>query len=148
LGEYDAAVREWESKTGANKTWPTIKRFISTEYAKENKQNKLTAKQFKENLMEEQAKATKKLIANLTKAHTEQMELLIKAMTESMKEMMNLMKALVKNPTTTTSDEKKKKGKNSKRNSKTHLYANIATRNTPQSKKANAGNSKPMRPPA
>jgi hypothetical protein len=40
-GELDAAVREWEAKPAANKTWANIKTFISTEYAKENKQNKL-----------------------------------------------------------------------------------------------------------
>ena len=46
-GEFDAAVREWEAKPAVDKTWANIKTFISTEYAKENKQNKLTAKQFK-----------------------------------------------------------------------------------------------------
>jgi hypothetical protein len=74
---------------------------------------------------------TEELIANLTKVHTKQMELLIKATTESMKEIMNLMKASVKNPTTATSDEKLKNGKKGKRNSVTHPYANIAMRNTP-----------------
>jgi hypothetical protein len=59
--------------------------------------------------MEDEANVTEELIANLTKAHTKQMELIIKATTKSMKEMMNLMKASVKNPTTATSDEKKKK---------------------------------------
>ncbi len=38
-GEYDAVVREWEAKPAIDKTWPKIKVFISTEYAKENKQN-------------------------------------------------------------------------------------------------------------
>ncbi len=37
-GEFDAAVREWEAKPEANQTWTNIKSFISTEYAKENKQ--------------------------------------------------------------------------------------------------------------
>jgi hypothetical protein len=36
-GEYDAVVREWEAKPAIDKTWPNIKVFISTEYAKENK---------------------------------------------------------------------------------------------------------------
>ncbi len=75
--EYDTAVREWEAKPIADKTWPNIKVFISNEYAKENKQNKLTAKQFKANQMEEQAKTTEELIANLMEAHTKQMEMLI-----------------------------------------------------------------------
>ena len=58
-GEFDAAVCEWENKAAADKTWTNIKTFIATEYARENKQNKLTAKQFnKANLIEEQAEAT------------------------------------------------------------------------------------------
>jgi hypothetical protein len=90
-GGYNAAVREWEAKPTADKTWVNIKIFISTKYSKENKQNKLTTKQFKANWMEEQAGATEELIANLTEAHAKQMEILIKSTTESMKEIMNLM---------------------------------------------------------
>jgi hypothetical protein len=52
-GEFNAVVREWEAKAAANKTWPNIKIFISNEYVKENKQNKITAKHSKANLMEE-----------------------------------------------------------------------------------------------
>jgi hypothetical protein len=107
-GEYNAAVREWEAKPVADKTWANIKIFISTEYAKENKQNKLTANQSKANLMEEQAEATEELIANLTEAHTKQMEILIKSTIESMKEMMNLMKTTLKSPANTSNNEKKK----------------------------------------
>ena len=91
-GEFDAAVREWENKPTANKTWNNIKTFISAEYAKENKQNKLTAKQFKANMIEEQAAATEELIANINETHTRQMEALIKSTTEAMKEMMQLIK--------------------------------------------------------
>jgi hypothetical protein len=43
-GEFDAAVREWEQCPSGQKTWQNIKTFISAEHAKENKQNKLTAK--------------------------------------------------------------------------------------------------------
>ncbi len=43
-GEFDAAVREWENKAAADKMWVNINTFIATEYARENKQNKLTAK--------------------------------------------------------------------------------------------------------
>jgi hypothetical protein len=57
-GEFDAAVGEWENKSAADKTWANIKTFISAEYAHKNKQNKLTAKQFKANAMEEQAEVT------------------------------------------------------------------------------------------
>jgi hypothetical protein len=69
-GEFDAAVREWEQKPSASKTWTSIKSFIAMEYTIENKQNKFTAKQYKANAMEEQAEATKELIANLTESHT------------------------------------------------------------------------------
>jgi hypothetical protein len=50
------------------------------------KQNKLTAKNFKANVIEEQAKAIEELIATLTKNHTCQMETLIKSTTNAMKE--------------------------------------------------------------
>ena len=115
-GEFDAAVREWEAKPAANKTCANIKTFISTEYAKENKQNKLTAKQFKANAIDEQAEATEELIAALTEAHTRQMETLIKSNTENMKEMMLLIKDN-KNPTNPTklTDEEKKKKRDEKR---------------------------------
>ena len=111
-GEYDAAVREWETKPVATRTWANIKIFMSTEYAKENKQNKQTAKQMKANAIEEQAEATEELIANLTEAHTRQIEALIKANTEAMKEMMSLVKDKTItpiNPTNQTCEEKKKK---------------------------------------
>jgi hypothetical protein len=91
-GEFDAAVREWENKPAVNKTWQNIKTFISTEHAKENKQNKLTAKNFKANMIEEQAEATEELIAALTEKHTQQIESLIKSNTEAMKQMMSLIK--------------------------------------------------------
>jgi hypothetical protein len=108
-GEFDAAVREWENKPAADKTWINIKTFISTEYARENKQNKLTAKNFKANMIQEQAEATEELIAALTEKHTEQMESMIKSTTEAMKEMMALIKNDKKEPSGQSNDEKKKK---------------------------------------
>jgi hypothetical protein len=48
-GKFDIAVCKWEAKPTASKTWANIKTFISAEYAKENKQNKHTAKHFKAN---------------------------------------------------------------------------------------------------
>jgi hypothetical protein len=92
-GEFDAAVREWENRPAGQKTWQNITTFISAEHAKENKQNKLTAKNFKANTMiEEQAEATEELIAALTEKHTQQIENLIKSNTEAMKQMMSLIK--------------------------------------------------------
>jgi hypothetical protein len=116
-GEFDAAVREWENKAAADKTWINIKTFIATEYARENKQNKLTSKQFKANLIEEQAQATEELIATLTEKHTRQMETLIKSTTDAMKEMMLLIKSNGSTPTNIikTTDEEKKKKRDEKR---------------------------------
>ncbi len=110
-GEFDAAIREWEAKPDADKTWTNIKSFISTEYAKENKQNKLTAKQFKANAIEEQAKATEELINALTENHTCQMEALICSTTVAMKEMMTLVKLDNKNPTNVNNGTNGKKSK-------------------------------------
>ncbi len=92
-GEFDATVRKWEQKPSASKTWTNIKSFIATEYARENKQNKLTTKQYKANAMEEQAEATEELIANLTESHMRRMETFIKSTTEALKEMMALVKS-------------------------------------------------------
>ena len=108
-GEFNAAVREWEQKPAAQKTWVNIKTFISSEYAKENKQNKLTAKKFSTNNINEQAKATEELIAALTKNHTRQMETLIKSTTDVMREMMSPIKNNQQAPNNQSNDEKKKK---------------------------------------
>ena len=107
-GEFDAAIREWENKPVADKTWNNIKTFISAEYAKENKKNKLTAKQFKANMIEEQAAAMEELIANIKEAHTHQMETLTKSSTDTMKEMMQLLKD-GKNSTTNSEAAKAEK---------------------------------------
>jgi hypothetical protein len=69
-----------------------IKTFISLEYAKENKQNKFTAKKFRANNIDERAKATEELIAALTKNHTCYIEILIKSTTNVMREMMSVIK--------------------------------------------------------
>ena len=111
-GKFDAAVCKLENKPAADKTWINIKTFIATEYAHENKQNKLTAKQFKANLIKEQADAMEELITTLTENHTRKMETLIKNMTYAMKEMMQLIKSnatTLMNPIKLSDEEKKKK---------------------------------------
>jgi hypothetical protein len=113
-GEFDPAVREWEAKPAADKTWANIKTFISAEYAKENKQNKLSAKHFKVNTMQEQAEATEELIAHLTEAHTRQMETLVQTTTAAMKEMMLLLKEN-KTPMNKVPDEEKQRKRDEKK---------------------------------
>ena len=147
-GEFDAAVRKWENKPTADKTWKNIKMFISAEYAREDKQNKLTAKQFKANMIEEQAAAMEELIANINEAHTCQLEALIKSTTDAMKEMMQILKD-GKNPTTNdekVKTDKQKKREEGERNSTTHRHANIAQRNIRPRRKTNAGNWRPTNP--
>jgi hypothetical protein len=51
--EFNAVVHKWENKAAADNTWANIKMFISAEYARKNKQNKHTGKQFKANAMEQ-----------------------------------------------------------------------------------------------
>ena len=68
--------------------------------------------------MEEQAEVTEELIAALTENHTRQMVTLIKSTTETMKEMMTLIKnqaANAHNPTKANSDKEKKKKRKEKR---------------------------------
>ncbi len=69
-GEFGTVVRKWEQKHTASKTWPNINTFISMEYVRENKQKKLTAKQFSVNAIQEQA-ATEELIATLSPHRTD-----------------------------------------------------------------------------
>ena len=127
-GEFDAAVREWEQKPSASKTWTNIKSFIATEYARENKQNKLTAKQYKANAMEEQAEATEELISNLKESQTRQMEILIKNTTEAMKEMTSLVKSENKpleNKPLTNNNDMPKGGRKKRTEERCKMY-NIA----------------------
>ncbi len=126
-GEFDAAVSEWEQKPSASKTWTNIKSFIATEYARENKQNKLTAKQYKANAMEEQAEATEELIANITESHIHQMETLIKNTTEAMKEMMVLVKSENKpseNKPLTNNSDMSKGGRKKRTEERCKMYNN------------------------
>ena len=108
-GEFDAAVCEWEQKPTASKTWSNIKTFITMEHANENKLNKLMAKQFSANAIQEQAEATEELIATLTEAHTRQMENLVRSTSEAMKEMMLLLKENKNSNINATKEETNKK---------------------------------------
>ncbi len=81
------------------------------EYARENRQNKLTTKQFSANAIQEQAEATKELIATLMETHTRQMENLVRSTTEATKEMMLFVKENKSSNMNVTNEEKNKKRK-------------------------------------
>jgi hypothetical protein len=69
--------------------------------------------------VEEHAEATEELIAQLTKAHTHQMETLIKASTEAMKEILNLVKVYntqAKAPNSDSNDKKNNREDKRKKN--------------------------------
>ena len=136
-GEFDAAVHEWEEKPTASKMWSNIKTFISMEYARENKQNKLTVKQFSANAIQEQAETTEELIATLMEAHTQQMGNLVRSTTEAMKEMMQLLKENKNSNINVMNKERKKRGKKNERNTMTHQSARIVARNINKNLKMN-----------
>ena len=116
---------------------------------KENKQNKLTAKNFKANMIEEQAEATEELIAALTEKHTQQIEMLIKNNTKAMREMMSHIKNTTKNSQVVRQMRKRRRvKKKDAKNTTMHLFARIAERNTQLKKKTNAGSSKRTKTPA
>jgi hypothetical protein len=140
-GEFDAAVRDWENRPAGQKTWQNIKTFISAEHARENKQNKLTAKNFKANMIEEQVEATEELIATLTEKRTQQMETLIKNTTDMMKEMMAQIRNEKKEPSSQSKDEKKQKQEERRKRLMTHRFARTAERNTQLKRRMSAGNS-------
>jgi hypothetical protein len=85
---------------------------------KENKQNKLTARQFKANAIDEQAEATEELIHALTEYHRQQMEVLICSTTEAMKEMMALVKENNKDTTNSNNEAKEQKTKRQEKQKK------------------------------
>ncbi len=138
-GEFDAAVREWEQRPAGQKTWQNSKTFISTEYAKENKQNKLTAKNLKPNMIKEQAKAMEELIATLTKNHIRQMETLIKSTTDAMKEMMSLIKNEQKAPKYQPNNEKRRSKRKGAKHTMKHLPVNTAERSILPKQKTSVG---------
>ncbi len=87
--------------------------------------NKLTAKQYKANAMEEQAEASEELITNLTESHTCQIEILIKSTTETMKEMMALVNWKTDPLRTTMKRQKGEKGNMSRKMQNVHQRTNL-----------------------
>jgi hypothetical protein len=76
---------------------------------KRKQAEQILTKNFKGNMIKEQAKATEELITALTEDHTRQMETLIKSTTNIMKEMMSLIKHEQKALKNQPNNEKKKK---------------------------------------
>jgi hypothetical protein len=144
-GEFDVAVREWEAKPLADKMWVNIKVLICTEHARENKHNKLIAKQFRVNAMEEQVEALEELIATLTENLTCQTKTLIESTTDAMKGMMVLIKSDNKNsenPINATNEEKEKNRMRNARSIMKLRFVHIVERNIQPKKRMSVGNEK------
>ena len=83
-GLFDAAVREWNNKDKAEKTWSNIKTFINIEYAKANK-NKLTARNTgfgSANAVQSSLEDMEEEINNINERQQESMETVVKAVKE------------------------------------------------------------------
>ena len=93
-GDYDAAVREWEARPDVEKTWDNVKKMITSEYSKYQRQHTTTAKSQgygSANALDEYAALTEEVVAAITEEHAKEMktqmqrmEALAKAMTELM----------------------------------------------------------------
>jgi hypothetical protein len=127
------------AQTYSQKRWPNIKTFISIEYAKENKQNKLTSKQFSANGIQEQAETMEELIATLMEAHTRQMENLVRSTTEAVKEMMLILEENKNSNINVTNEERNKKRPEKQKKTMTHQFASSVARNIDQNLKMMLG---------
>ncbi len=93
-GEYDPAVREWEAKPEAEKTWDNVKKMITSEYSKYQRQHATTAKSLgygAANAMEEYAALTEEVVAAITEEHAKEM----KTQMQRMEDLANAMKELM-----------------------------------------------------
>ena len=86
----------------------TLRLSIQQRMQKNMSRTNSQQKNFKANMIKEQAKATEELIAALTEKHTQQMETLIKSTTEAMKQMLSLINNETKEPGKKPDEEKKK----------------------------------------
>jgi hypothetical protein len=110
-GLFDAAVREWNNKDKAEKTWSNIKTFINIEYAKANK-NKLTARNTgfgAANAVQSSIEDMEEEINNIAERQQKGMESVVKAVKELVLAIAEMKKQPSSNPTTPSADGKKKK---------------------------------------
>jgi hypothetical protein len=120
----------------------TLRLSIQQRMQKNMSRTNSQQKNFKANMIKEQAKATEELIAALTEKHTQQMETLIKSTTEAMKQMLTLINNETKEPGKKPDEEKKKNVRNTERNTMKHMSARTVARNTLPKQKMNVGNLK------
>jgi hypothetical protein len=113
-GDFDPAIREWEARPVAMQTYANLKVLMCAEYAKLNRQDSTTARATghasANNVVERLAQATEELVAELTEKHAKQIESIIKANSDAMKELtaaISANKATTPASTVNKADKKK-----------------------------------------
>ncbi len=90
-GDFDAAIHEWEARPVAMQTYTNLKVVMCAEFSKLNWQDSTTARvtghSSANNVMEEMAQATTKLVAKLTEHHTQEIKSLIKSNNNTMEKL-------------------------------------------------------------
>jgi ribosomal protein L32 len=144
-GDYDPAVREWEAKPEADKTWANLKIMVSNEYSKFHRQNTATAKSVGYGsansataAIDDYVAITEELVATIT----EENEKKIKALTKETTDTLNQIKALLENRPAATANEPsqsyraKKRAEYRKKLANTTACANCGTKhpNVPDAK--------------
>lgn len=119
VGNYDAAIQEWEARPAGQHTWENLKTMMCTKYAKAYHQDSVTAKAMGHSsvhVMKEYAAAIEELVENLTEKHAKQAEALINSNTEAMAKLVELLSkgptlatAVGAKPANTTESKKRKK---------------------------------------
>ena len=111
-GEYDAAIREWESRPIANQTYANLRIVMNTEFTKLNRQDSTTARATGHasinNIVEEMATTTGELVATLTDSHAKQVETLMKNTTAALEKLTAAILANNSNKAPTGGDAKAK----------------------------------------
>ena len=107
-GEYDAALREWDQRTAADKTFKDFRKIIVDEFTKHERRNKSTAKSVKFGIANqateearlreaEQADAATYAIAEaLQSAQQKQLEAMQAAQAKQTENMMEMFKTMMK----------------------------------------------------
>lgn len=89
-GDYDAPIREWETKPSAMQTYSELKNMMNREYSKANRHDNISARATgfaSANAIREHTKATEELVAELTERHARQIETIIQANNEAMQKL-------------------------------------------------------------
>ena len=117
-GEYDAAVREWEAKPEVDKTWDNVKKMITSEYSKYQRQHSTSAKSLgygAANSIEDYAALTEEVVATLTEEHSKDMKAQVQRMEALAKAMTDLVAGLKSQTPSATAQNNEKTDRQKKR---------------------------------